>query len=74
MTRIKLPKTIKVIEEDAFDRVSCLEKVELNEGLETIEDEAFNGCENIQATMIYCETKKEYKDEIIDLVKTLGYK
>lgn len=58
VARIKLPKTIKVIEEDAFDRVSCLEKVELNEGLETIEDEAFNGCENIQAISFPSTLKK----------------
>ncbi len=36
-------------------------------------DGNFHLIARIDNTMVYCETKKEYKDEIIDLVKTLGY-
>ena len=37
-------------------------------------DGNFHMISRIDNTMLYCEAAKEYKSEIIDLVKTLGYK
>lgn len=37
-------------------------------------DGNFHLIAHIENTMIYCEAEKEYKNEIIEFVKTLGYK
>lgn len=48
VTKIKLPDTIKTIEDNAFDRARSLQEIELNEGLETIGEDAFNGCSALE--------------------------
>lgn len=37
-------------------------------------DGNFHMIARIEDTMLYCEAAKEYKDEIVELVKALGYK
>lgn len=37
-------------------------------------DGNFHMIARIDNTMLYCEAAKEYKDEIVEFVKTLGYK
>lgn len=37
-------------------------------------DGDFHMISRIDDTMLYCEADKEYKEEIVDLVKALGYK
>lgn len=49
LTKVVLPKTVNLIEKDAF--MSCRELLEINfpEGVETIEDDAFNFCVNLES-------------------------
>lgn len=44
---LKLPSTVKIIQNSAFASCKKLSKVELNDGLETIERNAFYNCINI---------------------------
>lgn len=49
VTKVVLPKTIKTIEKNAFDRLRSLVEIELNEGLESIGENAFYGCESLES-------------------------
>ena len=49
VTKVVLPKTIKTIEKRAFDRLRCLVEIKLNEGLESIGEHAFYGCEALES-------------------------
>ena len=49
VTKVVLPKTIKTIEKDAFDRLRSLVEIKLNEGLESIGENAFYGCEALES-------------------------
>ncbi len=42
---VKLPKTLQVIQREAFDNCSSLERIEFSENLEVIEESAFSSCE-----------------------------
>lgn len=58
ITEITIPSRIKIIEEFAFQRFRALEKINLNDGLEKINGDAFSYCEkltfiNIPATVSY---------------------
>lgn len=48
LSGIRLPKSVKKIESNAFAECVNLEYVYLNEGLEVIEEYAFNGCSKLQ--------------------------
>lgn len=49
VTKVVLPKTVKTIEKSAFDRLRCLVEIKLNEGLESIGENAFYGCEALES-------------------------
>lgn len=49
VTKVVLPKTIKTIEKRAFDRLRSLVEIKLNEGLESIGEYAFYGCEALES-------------------------
>jgi hypothetical protein len=44
LTKIDIPKEVKVIEQNAFKKCTSLAKVVLNDGLQTIEESSFEGC------------------------------
>ena len=47
VTSVSVPGTVKTIQGEAFQNSDSLCRVELNEGLETIGYEAFEGCPNL---------------------------
>ena len=48
----KLPKTIEIVREGAFDSCAWMTNIELNDGLKTIEKSAFTDCADLKSVVI----------------------
>ena len=58
LSEITIPGSVKEIESRAFQKCKSLQKVVLNEGLETIRIWAFSECENLREIIIPASVKK----------------
>eukprot|EP00980_Cylindrotheca_fusiformis_P016429 scaffold4897_cov129-Cylindrotheca_fusiformis.AAC.6 len=52
LTEVEMPSTVKVIDSRAFNKCKLLKRLVLNEGLETIEENAFSYCHSLSHVRI----------------------
>lgn len=69
---VKLPSSVKVIEEKAFSDCKNLESIDLPDSLTTLGKQAFSGCDNL-ASINTVKGSSVLKDTLPSSLETVGY-